>query len=211
MQAYPSGLAKSGLEGVCPRAVPEAYPDVNMSFTNPYKYSSLSGTNFALWAPHEEIQLRYCHRHVLDRIRSWSDAPVLSWEYHVYDCRAGTRLGKLHRLSLALRPGEPHVFALLPYETTGIQATASFTDESLTVRASLSSDAEPSDHIFHISVTRADEAEPFRCYTRSVTASCGRAEITIPLALNDPEGEWTVKVRDVATGLATIAKAVLAK
>ena len=34
---------------------------------------------------------------------------------------------------------------------------------------------------------------------------------TIPLALNDPGGEWTVEVRDVATGLATIAKAVLAK
>jgi len=65
------------------RAVREAYPDVNLSFTNPHKYNSLSGTDFARWAPHEEIQLRYCHRHVLDRIRSWSDAPILSWfGYH---------------------------------------------------------------------------------------------------------------------------------
>jgi hypothetical protein len=61
------------------RAVRETYPDVNLSFTNPYKYNSLSGTDFALWVSHEEIQLRYCHRHVLDRIRSWSDAPILSW------------------------------------------------------------------------------------------------------------------------------------
>lgn len=480
------------------RALRETYPDVNLSFTNPYKYGSLSGTNFALWTPHEEIQLRYCHRHVLDRIRSWSDAPVLSWfgyrsdaatcghfvwnlafnggavalwwdpvepwaysgkdgftawyllgplwretgrsrtvtraakalqggigtllriarpeapealvvhsqssmhvlyaqaampkgrpvndgyrryaasdealaqclirnglhyryvlpeqltparlegvrlvvlpscvalsdeagraltafaanggrlladlppgahdehgrpradasflsapfeggrgvclgqgadqdrkdaldkavaqmgvhgavrwqaangrppqrtrmyrfrlgegrylgilpaaapeaaadgpltvdlpeERNVYDCRAGARLGRFRRLSLALRPGEPHVLALLPYEPTGIRATASFADESLIVRASLSSDAEPSDHIFHIAVTRAGEAEPFQCYTRSVTASRGRAEISIPLALNDPGGEWTVQVRDVATGLATTAKAVLAR
>lgn len=60
-------------------AVREAYPDVRMSFTNPYKYNSLSGTNFALWVPHEEILLRYSHRHVADRDMSWTDAPVLSW------------------------------------------------------------------------------------------------------------------------------------
>ncbi|MFW6438254.1 MAG: hypothetical protein ACOCZ7_04490, partial [Armatimonadota bacterium] len=50
-----------------------------MSFTNPYKYNSLSGTNFAQWVPNEEILLRYSHRHVADRDMSWTDAPVLSW------------------------------------------------------------------------------------------------------------------------------------
>ncbi|MBT7298017.1 MAG: hypothetical protein HN849_00800, partial [Victivallales bacterium] len=460
------------------RAVRKAYPEVNMSFTNPYKYGSLSGTDFARWAPHEEIQLRYCHRHVLDRIRSWSDAPVLSWfgyrsnaamcghfvwnlafnggavafwwdpvepwaysgkegftpwymlgplwretgrsqtvsraakalqggigtllsvvrpeapealivhsqpsmhvlyaqaaipvgrpikdgysryaasdealaqclirnglnyryilpeqltparlegvklivlpscvalpdeagkalatfaanggrlladlppgthdehgsprddaarfstlfagdrgvclgrsanqdstdaldkavatlgihgavrwqtadgrppqrvrmyrfrlgrtrylgilpaaapeveaegpltidlpeEYNVYDCRTGTRLGSLRRLTVALRPGEPHVLALLPHKPTGIQATASFARNSLTVSATLAAAPEPADHVFQITVTRAGEAQPFSCYTRGVVAPQGRAEITIPLALNDPDGEWT--------------------
>ncbi|MFO8081273.1 MAG: sugar-binding protein [Armatimonadota bacterium] len=59
--------------------VRERYPAVRMSFTNPYKYNSLSGTNFAQWVPYEEILLRYSHRHVADRDMSWSDAPVLSW------------------------------------------------------------------------------------------------------------------------------------
>ncbi len=69
------------------RAVREAYPDVNLSFTNPYKYNSLSGTNFALWLPHEEVLLRYCHRHVMDRTRSWSRAPILSWFGYSRDAR----------------------------------------------------------------------------------------------------------------------------
>ncbi|MGC9316400.1 MAG: beta-galactosidase, partial [Armatimonadota bacterium] len=60
-------------------AVRERYPHVRMSFTNPYKYNSLSGTHFALWVPNEEILLRYSHRHVLDRDMSWTDAPILSW------------------------------------------------------------------------------------------------------------------------------------
>ncbi|MEA3401097.1 MAG: sugar-binding protein [Armatimonadota bacterium] len=60
-------------------AVRERYPHVRMSFTNPYKYNSLSGTHFGLWVPNEEILLRYSHRHVLDRDMSWTDAPILSW------------------------------------------------------------------------------------------------------------------------------------
>lgn len=60
-------------------AVRLAHPDVRLSFTNPYKFDSLSGTDVALWAPHEDIALRYCHRNVLDRHRAWSRAPVLSW------------------------------------------------------------------------------------------------------------------------------------
>ncbi|MGI5818846.1 MAG: beta-galactosidase, partial [Armatimonadota bacterium] len=61
------------------RAVKEQYPDVNMSFTNPYKYNSLSGTDFSLWIPNEDVLLRYIPRHSLDRNTSWSDAPILSW------------------------------------------------------------------------------------------------------------------------------------
>ncbi|MCK5805483.1 MAG: beta-galactosidase, partial [Lentisphaeria bacterium] len=60
-------------------AVREACPNVNLSFTNPYRYNALSGTNFELWTPHEEVLLRYFHRHVADRCRSWSDAPMLAW------------------------------------------------------------------------------------------------------------------------------------
>lgn len=60
-------------------AVRQAFPDVALSFTNPYCYNSLSGTDFSLWTPNEELMLRYFHRHVVDRCKSWSRAPMLSW------------------------------------------------------------------------------------------------------------------------------------
>ncbi len=61
------------------RAVRAKYPDVRLSFTNPYHYDSLSGVDFSLWLPHEEILLRYFKPHVVDQCRSWSSAPMVSW------------------------------------------------------------------------------------------------------------------------------------
>ncbi len=61
------------------QAVRESYPEVRLSFTNPYKYNSLSGTDFSLWVPHEDLLLRYFHRNVVDRNKSWTDAPMVSW------------------------------------------------------------------------------------------------------------------------------------
>lgn len=61
------------------RAVRERFPEVRMSFTNPYRFDSLSGVDFARWVPAEQLLLRYCHRHVMDRNRSWTDAPIVSW------------------------------------------------------------------------------------------------------------------------------------
>ncbi len=78
----------AGAYAAAQRAVRDVYPDVRMSFTNPYKYNSLSGVDFSLWVPHEQVLLRYCHRHVMDRNRSWSSAPILSWFGYGRDARA---------------------------------------------------------------------------------------------------------------------------
>ena len=60
-------------------AVRARFLDVRMSFTNPYHYDSMSGVDFSLWLPREEILLRYFKPHVVDQCRSWSDAPMVSW------------------------------------------------------------------------------------------------------------------------------------
>jgi hypothetical protein len=38
------------------------------------------------------------------------------------------------------------------------------------------------------------------CYTRACFCDEGAAEFILPLALNDPVGTWTLKVRDVLGG-----------
>ncbi|MBM4046154.1 MAG: hypothetical protein FJ279_13670, partial [Planctomycetes bacterium] len=61
------------------RAVKAKCPEARLSFTNPYKFDALSGVNFWLWTPHEDILLKYFHPHVADRYRSWSRAPMVAW------------------------------------------------------------------------------------------------------------------------------------
>ncbi len=61
------------------KAVYARHPTARLSFTNPYKFNSLSAVDFSLWVPYERVLLRYFHRHVMDRCRSWSRAPMLAW------------------------------------------------------------------------------------------------------------------------------------
>ena len=46
-------------------------------------------------------------------------------------------------------------------------------------------------------------------YSRNITATAGKAQGTIPLALNDQQGLWTVKVKDWTSGKKAQASFVL--
>jgi hypothetical protein len=43
-------------------------------------------------------------------------------------------------------------------------------------------------------------------YSSNVTILGGRAAFHIPFALNDPKGHWTVKARDVVSGLTAVGR-----
>jgi uncharacterized protein YfaS (alpha-2-macroglobulin family) len=47
-------------------------------------------------------------------------------------------------------------------------------------------------------------------YTRNVLSERGVAQLTIPFALNDAQGEWHVTVRDIASGVTGEATVKLA-
>ncbi|MEA3403417.1 MAG: beta-galactosidase trimerization domain-containing protein [Armatimonadota bacterium] len=119
----------------------------------------------------------------------------LDREAHVYDMRGRTSLGRTDSFEATLAPGEAGAWALLPYQVTGIQVAGAANEMRLTVQA----DAEVGDHVLHISVSDPEgRARP--AYSRNVLARNGVADVRIPLALNDPPGEWTVTARDVLSG-----------
>jgi hypothetical protein len=55
-------------------------------------------------------------------------------------------------------------------------------------------------HVFRVEVIGPD-GKPVEPLAQNVVAQNGRTRTRIPLALNDPPGNYTVKVRDVATGV----------
>ncbi|MFP4250044.1 MAG: beta-galactosidase trimerization domain-containing protein, partial [Armatimonadota bacterium] len=115
---------------------------------------------------------------------------------HIYDMRAREYIGETEKNLVTLGPGETAMFAVLPYEVTGVQITGDLPD----LRASVVAEGDLTDHVLHVTVTDP-RGDPAPAYTRNVLAPGGSADLRIPLALNDAAGEWTVTVRDVLSGV----------
>jgi hypothetical protein len=121
---------------------------------------------------------------------------------HVHDLRARKCRGLRKEWDLKIGSGECKLYALLPEQvaqinpvvpkaaTRGSEALISLSDKAL------------SGHIIAVAVTDPAGGE------RPEYASCvavdgqGRAQTTMPFALNDPVGEWHIKIRDIAGGVA---------
>ncbi|MGC9319861.1 MAG: hypothetical protein ACP5KN_17645 [Armatimonadota bacterium] len=144
-----------------------------------------------------------------------SDGPMtltLPDAQQIYDVRAGSYLGRTDTVTADLRPGETALYAALPYRVQGvaIETADATAGEACTVTARIEATAPtPGDHVLRVEVREPGGALS-EAYGRNVLAERGRAQVTIPFALNDTPGEWAVAVRDVATGQAATAAITLA-
>lgn len=120
----------------------------------------------------------------------------------VYDVRGRKSLGKKDAIEAAIPPGGAAFYSLLPYRVEGVDVTCgpakerSKVDVACVVRA----DGQVGDHVLRVDVLRPDGAA-HPAYCRNIVARGGKGVFAIPLALNDPQGRWTVVCRDVATGV----------
>ena len=55
-------------------------------------------------------------------------------------------------------------------------------------------------HVLRLRVLGPDGKER-EAYRQTVVAEAGRAEVSLPLALDDAAGTWTLSAQDVATGV----------
>ena len=122
----------------------------------------------------------------------------------VYDVRRKIYLGETDRVARTFHPGRMEVFALAPYEITGLRATAGAHDIAPGTHASvtfevLAGDTKVTDHVLHVTVIGPDGAER-RHYGRNVIARGGATAFEIPMASNDPDGRWLVEAEEVISG-----------
>jgi len=123
--------------------------------------------------------------------------------FEVYDSRAGRYLGRRDEVRLTMTEGTAAVYALLPYrvESVAVQAPRSV-GKGGTVHVSVmlsARDAKPGRHIVRLDVYAPGD-KLMQHYGRNLELKGGRASTDFDLALNDPEGQWTLTARDVATG-----------
>lgn len=136
----------------------------------------------------------------------------LSPPAYVYDVRAGKLLGKVASLSIPKDGQRARLFSVLPAPTQRLSVQVGKQcrrGEILRARLRLEiGGVKPTGRIVRVQLIRPDgtEATAYRSY---VTLQGAEAEVTIPFALNDPVGTWTLIATDVATGVSGRASLTL--
>lgn len=128
---------------------------------------------------------------------------------YVYDVRRGKLLGKTDHVAISRQDPAARLYAVLDQRAGAVslappKAAVRGQAMALPVRLVGTQD-QVAGRLIRLQVFRPDgsEARPYRAY---LTLRGPQAQATVPWALNDPAGAWTLRVTDVATGLTASAK-----
>lgn len=126
----------------------------------------------------------------------------LPGELFVYDLRAGKALGRKREMTVTVQPYEPSVFSFSPAALPELEisvAPRAVLGGDVSLGFSVNSLSPAAQHVIHLDVI--DPAgKVMEAYSGNVLAPHGRAARVIPIAWNDPAGQWLIKARDMQTG-----------
>ena len=166
--------------------------------------------------PARIVALLRSHKRLLDEPSAFADRSprpftvTLPETGHIYDVINRKYHGHSDRLELQIAVATPVLLAVLPYAVTAISAELNQDNRAVTIAPSVQVAAgTPGRHVVYIRVTDAD-GRPRPEYAADIIANDGRGSHTFNLALNDPAGQWTIDLEDVATGTTSIQSTILA-
>ena len=123
----------------------------------------------------------------------------------VYDVRARQSIGRCRTLETTLVPGDPKLYALLPYTVRSVTAKPSPASVkagatiALEVTLDTSTGTLAGSHCLRVELI-GPNGKPVAHYAQNVLTDKPVTTVAVELAVNDPPGRWQVGVRDVATG-----------
>ena len=125
---------------------------------------------------------------------------------HLYDVRRGRYIGETDHFDTVFARGNAQMYALLPYRVDALELDAPETicagDKmvcNLRVRAH---GASITTHVLHLELIDPNGQTAPWCY-QNLLVEQGCCSVRLPLALNEAPGAWTLRVRDIATGVST--------
>ena len=152
------------------------------------------------------------HAFIRDHRRCEDNNPVrfdLRQRAHIYDMRARRYVGNVSSLEAAVLPGDTALYACLPYKVAALAVQVPSVIKpgaELHVEAHLNAgDATVGDHVLHLDLVDPGGKTTWH-YARNELAPAGKLSLAVPLAWNEPTGTWTLRVRDVLTGITGHAK-----
>jgi len=123
---------------------------------------------------------------------------VFPKESHVYDMMNGTYLGLIPRIETNISY-RAQLYALLPYrvravDVTGPRRCVAGQAAVFHMQVQTQDGVLPSKHVFRVEVF-GPEQQPLSYYAANVVAEKGEADMTIPWALNEKPGRYTITAR----------------
>jgi hypothetical protein len=127
---------------------------------------------------------------------------------HLYDMRTRSYLGHTAKAEFGLRPGEPELFALLPYRVAAVdvkRASSVQAGEALPVQIRIvtDGDAPAGDHVAHVRFLRQEGSDGPPGFAGDVLLKKGQGTLAVPTAFNDLPGNWHLQVTDALSGVRT--------
>jgi hypothetical protein len=119
-----------------------------------------------------------------------------------YDLRRGKPLGVTSEIEVALDPYEPALFAFTPREFAPLRLSAPARlrrGEVARIGIAAGEHSPAATHVFHVEVVDPNGKLALH-YSGNLPAPGGVTAKVLPSALNDIEGKWTIRVKDVLSG-----------
>nr|HPM83456.1 beta-galactosidase trimerization domain-containing protein [Candidatus Anammoximicrobium sp.] len=128
--------------------------------------------------------------------------PEPAW---IYDVRAGKTLGHAQTVQTELLPGDPKIFALLPYEAKSVAVEPGASKVALgataTFEITMQTGADQPSGLHCVRVELLDPAgKVMKHYSRNLLTRKASVSYSFDPALNDPAGTWHLRATHVATG-----------
>jgi|GEM_PF-1330427 len=124
---------------------------------------------------------------------------------HLYNLLNGQYLGAVSGAETVLDDSAPAaVFGIYPYRIDSL-----LVDVPSSVRAGTelaariqikAGEGKPGAHIFHVELVPPDNRKSF-LLNRNLSAENGSVDFRFRMAYNDPKGKWTLRIRDVLSGM----------
>ncbi len=128
----------------------------------------------------------------------------LGKKYSVYETRTGRYLGSLKEITFSLDKWEPSLFTLIENPVRGLKHNAPASAERgeiVSVEIKIDCDVPGDFHTFR-SVVLDPAGSELEMHSANLHGPGGKATWKIPFAVSDAPGTYTIRVRDVATGVA---------
>lgn len=126
---------------------------------------------------------------------------------HVYELARRLDCGQTDTAEVDMRDRPYALLAVMPYrvESLQIEVSASQRGQPLVVGLALPAARQPVRHVVHLEVRQPDGTVNLPL-TQNVVVQNGRWQGTLPLALNDPAGTWTITAGETVSGVTAEAK-----